>query len=430
MVVFFFFTIYTEIPLFITDTFFIPSFLTVFSIPFFALFCRRDIYKSDALFLLKIAGVLLLSVILSPGKAYIGQKLIGVLQTTVSITAGILLLKLIEPIEKKTLEKVLFIILIVLFIGSLLEISGLIKGLSDSFREAVYKGGYKVYENETRDISIVGFSRPKLFTSEPSLLAIGFLVIANAWLILAFNRKNFLLAVFATLVMLYITGSPILVISLLVSVIIIFMRIKKATNRIYIVAIAAVFLAPIIMFLYLTTEFGVFLTNRMQSSVVQAGTFNITSENLRMVFPYLTLVDIMRASPLFGIGISGKEIIEAYSTLPIAPEYAFGNNNFATLFIYLGIVGSTLFIFVFRGYLMRKGIGNIFLLAVVIAGLAQSMGAFESPRFWGYIFLIIAVMGKSSGKINYPQRAHKFRFSLKMALMKGKGFNESTKELE
>ncbi|MCC6503778.1 MAG: O-antigen ligase family protein [Deltaproteobacteria bacterium] len=379
-----------------SDTFFIPSFLTVFSIPFLFVICRKNIYKSDVSFLLKITGVLFLSAVLSPGKAYIGQKFIGILQTTVSITGGVLIFKLLEPLQKEKLKKMLFILVIALIIGSLLEVAGLIKGLSDAFRNAVYTGEYKVYENELRDIALAGFSRPKLFTSEPSLLAIGFFVVLNSWLMLDLRRTNFLLAVFATLCMLYITGSPVLIISLFVSFIMIFMRIRRTINRIYIILFCTASLAFVIMLLYLTTDLLSFFLTRWQASVRHSGTYNITSENLRMVFPYLTLIDVMRTSPLFGTGISGKELLDVYSTLPISAEQAFGNNNFAAFFIYLGTIGAVTFIYVFKKYLVRKGVKNLLLLLIIIAGLSQSMGAFESPRFWGYIFLIIGVNFKAS----------------------------------
>ncbi len=419
-------TVYTEIPLYLTETFYIPSFLTVLSIPLLAAVCRT-VHKQDALFILKIAGVLLLTALLSPGRAFIGHKFIGVIQTMTSITAGMLLFRLMTLLDEKTLRKVLFVLSAALVVGSLLEVSGLIKGFSDSFREAVYVGdGYRVYENDARDIALTGFSRPKLFTSEPSLLAIGFFAFVNSWLILAFNRRNFLTAVLATLVMIFTTGSPILLLSLSVSFVTIMLNIRRAAGRVLAVVMAAALFVLLAAILYSATEFGPLLMKRMTSSAEHAASYTVTSENLRIVFPYITLVDVMRGSPVFGTGISGKEVVEAYSTLPLDPALAFGNNNLAAMFIYFGAAGSALFLLVFIRYLRGKGVENVFMLAVILTFFSQGMGAFESPRFWGYVFLFIGVMFKFSEGGPARQKEKRPGFIFKILLKKEGGLNEGS----
>lgn len=418
--VFFLLSIYTEVPLYLTDTFFIPSFLTVFSIPVLVAACRKKLFKSDMYFIFQVMGVLVLTAVLSPGRGFMMEKFIGVVQTTVSITAGVLLLKLMGHMDTKIIRQILLMLVAALVVGTVLEVSGVLKGASDAFREAVYIGdGYKAYSNDARDMMLTGFLRPKLFTSEPSLLAIGFFAFANSWLLLSFNRWNFLAVFSATVVMLLTTGSPIIFISLLISFFLILLNIRRPINRVIIVTAVTVLIALVSVVLYLTTEFGMLLTERLLSSLEHTTTYAITSENLRIVFPYLTLVDILRASPVFGTGISGKEVIEAYSTLPLDPRYAFGNNNFAALFIYLGLVGSALFLLVFGAYLRRRGIQNVLFLAVVVVGFSQGMGAFESPRFWGYVFLFIGVMQKFSYERPIRSVRRRFRFVYKAPLREG-----------
>lgn len=100
ILVFLLLAIYTEIPLFFSDTFFVPAFLIVFSIPVLFVLNRKYVLRCDAAFIGKICLILLLSAFLSPGIAFLGHKLSGVLQTTTSIVAGMLLIKTMDHLEK------------------------------------------------------------------------------------------------------------------------------------------------------------------------------------------------------------------------------------------------------------------------------------------------------------------------------------------
>jgi hypothetical protein len=392
LLVMFLVSVYLEVPLYLTSTLFIPSFPTlIFLVPVLAAVYYRKIYKYEALFVGQVFFVLLLSALLSPGLEHLGQKLLGLLQTLVSISSGILLLKLINDLPRKWIARILFALSVLLVVGTSLEVVGLLRGVSDAFRGVVYGGesGYFVYDSEERDAGITGFARPKFFTSEPSLLAIGFFAFVNSWLLLDYSNKNLILACLGTLLMLGLTGSPILALSLAVTLIVMlrhrsgfFVKLSLPVLLGFAVLALAVLNPVVISDLVL----------RLDDSLGGYSVLNPTSEQIRLVFPFITLVDVTKASPLFGVGISGKEVIDSFSSLPVAPDLALGTNALAAILTYLGILGSLLFIKVFRDYLLRMKIREIALLIVFVLALSQMMSGVESPRFWGYVFLFIGLM--------------------------------------
>ncbi len=406
LLTFFLLLTYAGIPLFITDSFYVP--LLVFLIPVLLVVFQKRIYRYDVMFVLKIIGVLMLTVFLSPGISFIGDKLKGVLQTTVSITAGILLLKLVDVMGKRSVQRVLLGLCIVLLVGSFLEVIGVLRGTSDAFRAAVdyRKAGFGVYGHAERDLGLVGFTRPNFFASEPSILAIGFFAFINSWLLLSYSRKNFILACLGTLGMLFLSGSPILLMSLLISVFTMVALTSKTHEIGYLICLL---LLTITLAFFLRPELIIKLAMRFSYSFSSANTYALTSENVRMIFPYITLVDVLKNSPLFGLGISGKKLVQFYSSLPVKPVHAFGNNSFAAFFAYMGVVGSFLFLKTFLKYLHKLKISNSMLLMFILLGLAQVMGAFEASRFWGYVFLFVAVLKKRHETVSdlYPALWHK-----------------------
>jgi hypothetical protein len=391
--------IYLEVPLFFSEKFYVPGFLTVFFIPILILLNWKIIYKRDALFIFKIVIVLLLTALFSPEIGFLGHKFSGVMQTSVAILAGILLVKEMGRLDPDTVRKIFYWFSLILLCGTFLEVIDVLRGVSDSFREVVYgQGGYGVYSNEERDQVLAGFIRPKFFTSEPSLLAIGFFAFSTSWLLLAHCLRNWLHFLVATGLMLYLTASPILLISILNSFCMMYFY-KKAGRRLlgrYIVILLGVLL---VLGLILIFSSGLFeqLIERIIAAVDGVKTYQISSENLRMVFPYITAVDVLGSSPFFGVGISGKEVIGAFSSLPIDPGHALGNNNLAALFIYLGLLGGGLFLISFYQYLSSFLTSfHLIMLGISVIGLSQMMGAFESPRFWGYVFIFIGVLSVKS----------------------------------
>jgi hypothetical protein len=168
-------SIYTEVPLFVSDTVYVPSFVTLLLLaPILGAVFWNRIYRYEAKFVVAIVLVLSMSALLSPGFIFINQKVLGMTQTVLSITAGVLLVKLIDRLEKKRVLRVLLGLSVILVAGAILETLGVLREASDAFRNAAYAklaatGSYGVYDENARDAAITGFERASSFTSEPSL---------------------------------------------------------------------------------------------------------------------------------------------------------------------------------------------------------------------------------------------------------------------
>lgn len=386
-------TIYVDVHLYVTSSFVIPSvFMLLVLIPILAVMYHRRIYKYEAAFVGKILLVLLLSVLLSPGFEYIDQKLFGLVQAMAAIIGAVLLLKLLNDLPRHWVARVLLVLSVALVAGAFLEVIGVLRPISDSFREVAHNEAY-FYEADERDVTITGFPRPKFFTAEPSYLAIGFFAFINSWLILTYSKKSLFVACSVTLLMFVLTGSPVIILSLIVSLVIVLFNEPDFTSFAFIGVLACVVGLGLA-----STQPQVFTSflERVAESYQYLGTSIPTSENLRLVFPYLTLVDVLRESPLFGVGVAGKELIERYSSLPVDPSAALGNNALAWFFIYLGLVGSLLFIKFTLDYWRRARVGRIALLVVLVLALSQTMGGPETLKFWGYVSLFAGVVKKSS----------------------------------
>ncbi len=388
---------YVDPPLDIGSGLILPAFTTVLILPIILLLLSHVIFRRDVVMLSSVAALLLLSALLSPGRAWIGHKLLGLAQTLTAMSAGLALFKLAELLPVVLLRRLLFAAWLALLICAGLEVIGVLRPAVAAFGQAVYRvGGYQFYSNDLRDLSLVGFPRPEVFTSEPSLVAVAFYLFVTGWLALKPTPFRLTIAFAATGVMLALVGSPVLLITLAV-LSLLFARLS--IRRTSVALPRLVLLLGLVLALPLTLPSVIALVqDRVQEAVDNARTYAISSENLRVVFPAIATADVLSASPLLGVGIDGKAVIDQFSSLPIADfagETQFGN-NFAFFLTYLGLAGAAAFTWIMARWLRASGVVYRLLAAVVIVGLSQAMGGFETPRFWTWVFLVFAVYRAAS----------------------------------
>lgn len=382
--------IYVEPPLFLGSTL-VPAFTIVGALPFVLLGVSSQLRWADLEFLCGVAVVFLASVVLSPGSAYLAQKGLGIVQTMTSLVTGVVMVRLIGLVPRRTLDRVLMTAWSLILVGAALEVLGPLRPVVRSFGAVVYRaGGYGFYSADARDAVLTGFPRPVLFTSEPSLVAIGFMIMINSWLILRPSVRRLSIAVLSTLALFPLIGSLVLLLSLGASVglfAILARRMRQSLlGGLVVVALAAGFTA-------LVPAASGRLADRVQGALGQVRTLQSTSENVRLVFPAVTAVDVLTQAPAFGVGLSGKEAIGGLSSLPFdfitdVPL----SNNLANLLIYLGLLGTAVFLWLWRRYLHRLGVRHMVAVLVPVLALSQSMGGFETPRFWGYVFLVVGTL--------------------------------------
>jgi hypothetical protein len=388
---------YVEPPLPLRDGLILPSFTTVLALPLLLLVMVGTLRRRDIVLLASVAALLLTSAVLSPGTEWIPKKVLGMAQTLVAMTGGLLLFKLTDWFSVPVLRRVLAAAWLFLLLSATLEVMGVLRPAVVAFGEAVYRvGGYKFYSADVRDLSILGFPRPEVFTSEPSLVAIAFYVLLTGWLALRATLPRLLVGIAAATAMLSLVGSPVLVIAVAV-LCLVYVRLgpRSLLRSVPSLAVAAtaLLLVPILI-----PGVVARLGDRLDEAVINAATLAPTSENLRLVIPAVTTAQVLAGSPVFGVGISGKEVIGQFSTLPgadFAGNAQFGN-SFALFLSYLGVAGAVVFVGILRRWMRESGVRYGLVCAVVLIGLSQAMGGFETPRFWAYVFLILAVYRAAS----------------------------------
>lgn len=393
-------SLYTQVPLQITDTVFIPSFVTLLIVaPVMLLMVGQKVYEYEVAFVLSLFTLLLLSAFLSPGFEFIGQKLLGLFQTMVSVSVGVLTLKFLGRISRSRVATVLFLLSLFLAAGSLLEVASVLRPASDFFREVAYGDSlFTVYEAETRDAQITGFERAKFFTPEPSVLTKGFFVFVNAWLLVSYNKRNLLMGLLLTALLFFSTGSLVLVASAVVSLSVMLMNERSVLNfAVLVLGVTAMFLGAFSAF----PEVFANAVARFQEAYAIGYNVSLLANDsigLRLILPMLTLIEVWRSSPLFGVGISGKEVVGELTGLYVSPSFGqanaslinpLGNNNLTSLLTYLGVVGTVALVFIFLWYLRKLRVRSVIFLFWIVAVFSLTGGGFEEPRYWGYVFVLI-----------------------------------------
>jgi hypothetical protein len=298
--------------------------------------------------------------------------------------------RLMQHLPRKSLEHALLVLWCVIIIGAVLEILQVIAGASDAFRAWAYSGTYTLYEADMRDVDLVGWSRPKLFSSEPSHVTKFFIASINAWLLVRVTWGKAAVVTGATVAMLVIMGSPMLLVSAAITlVILVWNQHTRLAARVTMVAIVLLIGASVGAYYAGSTY------SKVAARVAKVGPSSAdargapSSEERRMIIPYLTLADTWLRWPLFGAGIGGKEVVVKHNTLPLNnPKDALGNNAFADIGIYLGIVGGAWFTFLLLAQARRTGVRRLWLLVAVVVLFSQLVGGFDSFRYWGFIALI------------------------------------------
>ncbi len=381
---------YLQVPLVAGGRLLVPSFPTVALAPIIFLVVQRSISTADVVFICKIAFVLLLSIALSPGYSHVQEKFLSMVQFLMAITAAVLIVKLMQKVPRPTLERVLFVLWCLIVIGSILEVMGVIRVQSDAFRAWAYESTFGLYDADMRDVNMVGWERPKLFSEEPSHLTKFFIATINAWLLVRVTGVKAIVAAVATLAMLVIMGSPMLVVSGAITMAIVVWN-QQARVGARVLAVAAVLVVGVVVGAYFAeTAFSKIATrlSNVNETSTEESADEMSGDERRIILPYSTLIDTWLSAPLFGVGVGGKEVLAQRGTTKSSKSTRIkGNNVLADIGIYLGIVGGTMFVYVVWQQFRRSGVRRFSLLAVLLLLFSQLMGGIDTFRFWGFIAL-------------------------------------------
>lgn len=380
---------YLHLPLTVGGQLLVPSFPTVALAPLLFLTVRRNLTTADLVFVPTIALVMLLSIALSPGYEYIQEKFLALVQFAMALAVAVMVVRLMQTISRELLESTLLALWCLILAGAILEVLDVIREASDSFRAWAYGGTYTLYGASMRDMDLVGWSRPKFFSVEPSHVTKMFIAAINAWLLVKVTWGKSAVVAIATLAMAVIMGSPMLLVSVAITLVIL-----AWNQRVRLGARVSMVFAVVLIGGLIGAQYGGSTLSSIGDRVASIGdarnpSRDVSSEQQRVVFPYLTLIDTWSRAPVFGVGVGGTEVVIEYNTLPVdRPLDALGNNALAEVGIFLGIVGGAWFIYLVLKQARQTGVRRFGLMLVIAALFSQLMGGLVGLQYWGFIALL------------------------------------------
>jgi hypothetical protein len=394
-------TTYTSIPFVSGGRLLVPSFPTVALTPLLFLAVWPSISLADVMFLLKLTFVLILTIALSPGYEHLEAKFLTLAQCCMAIFVALLTVRLMLQLRRDLLERILFVLWAAVVIGSILEILGAISEISDSFREWAYGSAFTVYEGVDRDINLVGWPRPKLFTTEPSHVTKFFVVAINSWLLVRVSWIKVGITTGATLFMLVIMGSPSLLVSAAVTVAIVLWDQRTSTHSKTAMVLATILIGALFAMYLGLSSYSVVSDRLANVNLSPTKASELGSEEQRIVYPYMVLADAWQRWPLFGVGMGGKDVIFENSKIAVPnADAAIGKNVLAESLIYLGLIGGALFLYVLLKHIRSSGVNRIGLFVVIVAMFSQLIAGMATFRYWGFIALFWGAMAAVDSQTN------------------------------
>lgn len=384
---FFIFFIYTDIPIFF-GSLIIPGFISV-GLSILILFHIYKFFESRDFKLFMQIVVIVLSSMFCGGSYFLGvyALLPKLIQLFVAFFTGLVTFKAIELTSKKIIVKVFWALFAFILIGTLLEKYGIIRPITTLYADLLFSGsGYSPATNkQIRDLSLVGFSRPLFFTSEPSLVAIGFYIVSISLFFLTTKLSYKIFIFFSTLLFLSIIGSPIVLINLFFLIICL---LNNSSIKFKLILLFSTFF----LFYSLVSSS---IVSRINSEIQNSN----TSIYVRVVYPYFEILPYSLINkPFLGFGFGGRDVFlqsrygQGVTTEHVSLDFTEGANAFVRLILYLGLFGTIAVFWAFINFCNIGGRANIFLFVICWFLLAQTLGTFETVRFWGYTFILLSVI--------------------------------------
>jgi len=388
---------YLDIPLTIGNAAPIPSITNVLLIIAITPYLIRKFTASDIYFLGGIVFIVLISVIGADNFRALPSIIVKIFQFLFSIYVFIVTIFIVRSISLKQLHKFFFILIVILLIGIVLEYLNVIRGVSDKFREIVYTAdGYILYDAEDRDIVMTGFVRPSLFTSEPSLVSCAFFIVSMCYLLLSTKLKQFLFVIVSSIVFLIVSGSPIPLINLICGIVLLLFFLKLKWYQL----LLGILIFIILFFTLFTSQVSEKIVDRLQSRLIEEVTEEGNSSYSRIYVAYVdALPTALTYNPFFGVGYGGKQkmvVITGNEGADIKDrgqmEGIEGANAFTRFFVYFGAIGGIMVLYAIFKYFKSQSIRYFGLFIFIWILFSQTLGTFETPRYWVYLALVAGTL--------------------------------------
>jgi hypothetical protein len=389
----------------------IPAFLSGVAGIFLLAVNFSYIRQPHVFLMLGLCALMLSGAVANIGDGADVARLKGAAQLLYSVAIAYGLFLELQNWEKARVASLFQAIALLILAGCLLESYTDFREWSDSFRAYVFADiGY--YDSDSRDQLVFGKVRPKLFTAEPSYVAIFFLLSMTMWYTLAKEAlvwKYFLMVMMGV----FLIGSPIILLTILVPILNLLLLKKKSENQTKVGAHTGsgkkllLYSSPLLLALpaiWLVVQMGLDTESRSKVSdsrleqILEGKDDSVTG---RLLAPPLIAYEVLCSSPWFGVGLEAKEplneiVLDVFERLGMQTNIVetsklggFVTNNFWLNWIYFGLFGGMMMVFWLYKLMKLIGVHHPLYCFVVIAMFMQTMGGYVTPRSWFVCFLIM-----------------------------------------
>lgn len=369
------------------------------------------IRKKHLLPLLLIVAIAFVSILFSPEpKHYFMDRFKGLILFSYTLVIVYVFFLEVSRWSREHLSKLFLFFVMFILIGCTLENYAGLGPISDAFRQTVFESG--IYDSDRRDVWISGIIRPKLFTSEPSHVGKFFILSLITWLALSTYRwRYFLFIVFFTLGFFLIRSPMVLMCVPAAMLVYFFLERKKGANlRQQVAFIFSLGVLGMVASILILTFAVTILSNRI--SQTEAGKED--SFSVRILAPVFITGLTLQKSVLFGAGISGTESIwpEIRAGLTAAGIGGaseaqeldkFLKNVFFMHWIYYGLLGGILMVFVIYRFMLAMGVEHPLFCFLLVSVFANTMSGPNSPRFWTF-FIVTMLISQILARESRQQR--------------------------
>jgi hypothetical protein len=382
--------VYMELPLAVNATQSIPSFPLLVLLPVVVpIVGQSPALRTSIIFSLVLLLPAVISALFSLGDLGLGAMAVRLSQYAYSLLMACVTLNLVLGVKPGVVRKTLMLICLTMIAGIILERIGLLRPLTAAFR-TLYEGtAFGGEIDALREESLVGFVRPIFFTSEPSLVGMGFFAFGSGFLVVNDRPVLDMMAPIGILMVFVCLGSPAILLALVFWAIVMSVRYKVSW------AVWGISLGALGLVGWLVIQSGVAaalwesLVIRFQEEIFQEG----TSLYSRIYLPFTqTLPLALQQHPLFGVGYGNHAGVSALFGFrgeldPFENQFIIGSNATANFVTYMGLVGLTLNVAALAWVARQLKAKPVALLLAFWLVLGQTIGTFSPPRFWCYCFM-------------------------------------------
>ncbi len=329
----------------------------------------------------------------------LAERIKSLLLLTYSITTCYGFYLEIVQWRRDQVARLFLIASVLVIVGCALEAFTTFGDISDSFRLAVFPEEYLYIEN-VRDRVLFGMVRPKLFTAEPSFVAIFLVLVITVWLVLSTSPSRFFWYFVMLGLGLFLIRSPVMLLGAVTGGAAGFSFAARASptergkrvNKIILISLALMVSAAFLYVALITI-----MSERLD--VILAG--HDDSFTVRITAPFQIAWETIARYPFFGAGIGGREaildiVLQTYLPVIAGIDHMYDRlavgitSVFWLHWIFFGLIGGVAALMAIVKLMRSLGAGSLFFPAIVVLGFSHTMGAYVGPRFWTVFFVVLA----------------------------------------